>query len=120
MNKRLFWITCFILCLKMTAVAQDREMKYAQLTGIEYTDPGLTNKGIYLNEDFVPGSVVLNSGDVVSGLYSSDAYDVAAISNGPPNDSSRIADIIGLNCFHTTSCMPGMPMRKWCIMTWAW
>jgi hypothetical protein len=53
----------------MTAVAQDREMKYAQLTGIEYTDPGLTNKGIYLNEDFVPGSVVLNSGDVVSGLY---------------------------------------------------
>lgn len=68
MNKRNL-IVCISLFMSLTFHAQDNEMKFRQLIGTEYTDPGLTNKGIYLYEEFVPGSVILNTGDTVTGLY---------------------------------------------------
>jgi len=54
------------------------------------------------------------------GSASSEAYEVEGVSNGPHRVSSRMADMMGLNCRQAVSASPGRRMRKRCIITWQW
>jgi hypothetical protein len=74
--KKYLFIT-IVFCFHLTISAQpDLHLKtsanedfiFQMLTGEAYSDPGLTHKGIYFQEAFLPGKVKFNNGDSVDNI----------------------------------------------------
>jgi hypothetical protein len=71
-NMRKLISTCLFLSIGIQLFSQSNtvidNLQFQQLIGESFQDQGITNLGIYFNDNWLPGKVILNTDDYVEGI----------------------------------------------------